>query len=97
MGKVLGNQAMGNLVLLEQLPVTALHIWQKDGLCARGGFLSSFSKLFCITVMDLIVTIEPEKPVHSCHHLPDKDLMIYPDFDVNHPHGKVPEGITHLE
>jgi len=23
--------------------------------------------------------------------------MIYPDFDVNHPHGKEPEGMTHLQ
>jgi len=46
MAKVVGNQAMGNLFSLEQLPATALRIQRKDGLCAKGGFLSSFSKLF---------------------------------------------------
>ena len=47
--------------------------------------------------MDPLVYIEPEIPIHTCHHVPDKDLMIYPDFDVNHPHGKEPEGMTRLQ
>ena len=97
MGRVLGNVLMCNSFSLEQLPATALHIRRKDGLCARGGFMSSFSKLFRIIVTDPIVNVEAEIPTHTCHHLPDKDLMIYPDFDVNRPHGKEPEGMTRLE
>jgi len=50
-----------------------------------------------ITVMDVIVKIEPLHPVYSSHHLPDKQLMIVPNFDVNHLHGEPPEGMTHLQ
>jgi len=47
--------------------------------------------------MDPIVKIEPLHPVYSCHHLPDKQLMIVPNFDVNHLHGEPPKGMTHLQ
>jgi len=97
MGKVLGNQTMCTSFSLEQLPATALRICRRDGLCAKGGFLSSFSKLFRIIVRDPQVSVDAQLPVHTCHHLPDKQLMVYPDFDINHPHGKVPEGMTRLE
>jgi len=49
MAKVLGNQAMGNLFSLEQLPATALRIQRKDGLCAKGGFSHHF--LNCSTLL----------------------------------------------
>jgi hypothetical protein len=61
------------------LPSSWLRLRRSDGQPAKGGFLSSIEKVYCISTLQA-----PQSTIyHHAHHVPDCDILIPPDFVSN--------------
>ncbi len=84
-GKVMGNPLAAAQNKLAQLPATALRIRRSDGQCAKGGQLISFDAVvFKIKVYNPCnLPIFRDIVLHQAYHLPDENVLISPDLQLD--------------
>jgi len=69
--------------LLEPLPSCQLQIARNTGMPSKGGYLSSFTNVFEITMCSSvcpIVTKDNKINVYDAHHFPDSKIFLTPDL-----------------